>query len=337
LKKKLNPIDGVLIIDKPEGPTSHHIVAQIKRLLSPERIGHLGTLDPFASGLLPIMLGGATKLADEAMEASKGYLFRISLGIETDTLDPSGQTTKTSDFRVTSVEKVSLALSKFVGKIRQVPPAYSALKKDGRPLYEYMRAEGKLPFDLEEKARFVEVFEMNLRTFSEEMQFIDLEVICAKGTYVRCLARDIANELGTVGHCSQLRRHRVGHWLTEQSYTVPGQSLSEIDLLSHLQPAHNIAPELRVFKCIDANVHQRLLSGNPLTISDFQRSIQLASHVENTFETNQTEEIPMTGFGKCIFEGLYGLQYLAEYSIVDSTFELRPRKKIQSSAQGEVF
>ena len=326
-------VDGVLLIDKSPGPTSHFVVSQIKRILRPERIGHLGTLDPFASGLLPILLGGATKLSDEAMDNKKGYLFRIQLGQETDTLDLSGRVVETSDHKVLSAELVEEALEEFRGTIRQVPPAYSALKKDGRPLYEYMRAEGKLPFDLEEKARNVNIYGLRLMGFDPAAQTIDLEAICSKGTYVRCLARDIARALGSVGHCTHLRRHIIEPWQVSGAHVFLGSELENTSaaetLLPHIQSPSSMVPQLPLLICEDEFVHTRVTSGNPVMVPSLE---MIKSQKSDSPLGPITERSGLLKEGRCLFQTRFGLQYLAEYTIVENTLMLRPQKKTQSAA-----
>lgn len=206
---------SVLLIDKPEGVTSHAVVAMARRLLGIKRIGHLGTLDPFASGLLPLLVGGMTRLSDVLMGTHKRYVFQVQLGVQTDTLDPAGQVVATAPLtNGLSAATCERALSAFRGTIKQVPPAYSALKYAGRPLYEYMRTQGHLDFDLASKARDVVVHELRDRTPEADYAkgLLTLEALCSKGTYIRCLARDIALQLGTVGHCVALRRLETGNF-----------------------------------------------------------------------------------------------------------------------------
>jgi tRNA pseudouridine55 synthase len=337
VKPTQNPIDGFLLIHKPEGPTSHHVVNHIKRTLHPERIGHLGTLDPFASGVLPIMLGGATKLADTAMDQQKGYLFEVALGCETDTLDPSGRVVRDStmvshtSFEPTHINKI---LAAFRGDVAQVPPAYSALKKDGRPLYEYMRAEGKLPFDIAEKSRTVHIASLQFLGvgepvgqpplgLSEEATFdfssrptLRFEVICTKGTYVRCLARDIALALGTFGFCARLCRHEVGPWPLRNALAWT-PDLTAQDYFSAIQEPQFMAPHLPVIDDHSSQNFERLAAGNGFEL-EFEpfRSILNGA--------------PLTG--KCLFSSK-SLQYLADYTIVGNTLNLQPRKKIRSAGK----
>jgi tRNA pseudouridine55 synthase len=229
-------LHGWIVLDKPIGLGSTQAVSAVKRLLreagEPKtKVGHGGTLDPLASGVLPIALGEATKLCGRMLDATKGYDFTIKFGEETDTLDAEGQVAATSDFRPT-LEQIEGVLPDFTGAIEQVPPAYSALKVGGRPAYARARAgEG-----VELKSRTVTVHSLTIRhpelvsgsmnTTSQNegeqsswmlnqvqhdgLNEITLAATVSKGTYIRSLARDIARALGTVGHVSYLRRTRAG-------------------------------------------------------------------------------------------------------------------------------
>jgi tRNA pseudouridine55 synthase len=201
-------LHGWIILDKPVGLGSTQAVSAVKRLLreagEPKtKVGHGGTLDPLASGVLPIALGEATKLCGRMLDATKAYEFTIKFGEETDTLDAEGEVGATSDVRPT-LEQVEGVLPRFTGEIEQAPPAYSALKIGGKAAYSRARAGETL----EMKARRVTVH--SLRVSAEELDEATLEATVSKGTYIRSLARDIARALGTVGHVSYLRRTRAG-------------------------------------------------------------------------------------------------------------------------------
>ena len=229
---------GILLIDKPIGLTSHAVVGCARRVFPKTRIGHLGTLDPFASGLLPLLIGGLTRMSDELMGGTKGYAFTIKLGVETDTLDLAGNIVSQKPVpQSLTKEVVESVLPGFRGEIVQVPPVYSALKHNGRPLYEYMRTQGSLSFDIESKARTVCIEELCYVGSDEDLSRgeIQLRTKCSKGTYIRSLARDIAISLGTVGHCNALRRIQVGEWqvdaalsLSVQEVRGPHQNLQEL-------------------------------------------------------------------------------------------------------------
>jgi len=214
---------GWIILDKPLDMGSTTAVSAVKRLLreagEPKtKVGHGGTLDPLASGVLPIALGEATKIAGRMLDATKVYDFTIRFGEETDTLDAEGRIVATSDVRPTRAQ-VQAVLPLFIGEIEQLPPVYSALKIDGKPAYARARAGEQV----EVKPRRVTVGELKVlpaTASSEELVEITLSATVSKGTYIRSLARDIARAVGTVGHVSYLRRTRAGPFGLEQAISL---------------------------------------------------------------------------------------------------------------------
>lgn len=203
-QKRGNPIDGWIILDKPDGMGSTDAVAAVKRSLNAQKAGHGGTLDPFATGLLPIALGEATKTVQYVMDGAKTYRFTLRFGHQTDTLDPEGSVVATSDRRPADADILAI-LPQFLGDIEQTPPVYSAIKMDGKRAYDMARA-GQ---DVAMKGRSVRIDRLVMlhRTDADHAVF---EVDCGKGTYIRSLGRDIALALGTVGSLVQLRRLAVG-------------------------------------------------------------------------------------------------------------------------------
>jgi tRNA pseudouridine55 synthase len=227
---------GWIILDKPVGLGSTQAVSAVKRALreagEPKtKVGHGGTLDPLASGVLPIALGEATKLAGRMLDATKAYDFTIRFGGETDTLDAEGTVIATSDVRP-SRDQVEAVLSRFTGEIEQVPPAYSALKLDGRAAYARSRA-GE---EVEMKPRRVTIHE--LRLLEANPDEITLSATVSKGTYVRSLARDMAHALGTVGHVTYLRRTRAGPFGLESAISLDflGEAAKARDLTRAVLP-----------------------------------------------------------------------------------------------------
>ena len=227
-------INGWIVLDKPVGLGSTQAVSTVKRALreagEPKtKVGHGGTLDPLASGVLPIAIGEATKLCGRMLDATKAYQFAISFGTETDTLDAEGQVVVTSEVRPT-LAQVESALPRFTGEIEQVPPAYSALKIGGKAAYERARAGETL----EMKSRTVTVHSLRVsaspreqkedltrrRGDAEELESVTLAATVSKGTYVRSLARDIARALNTVGHVTMLRRTRAGPFDLESAISL---------------------------------------------------------------------------------------------------------------------
>ena len=211
-------LNGWIILDKPVGLGSTQAVGAVKRALrdadEPKtKIGHGGTLDPLASGVLPIALGEATKLAGRMLDATKTYDFTIRFGEETDTLDLEGKVVATSNIR-TTVEDIEAILPRFTGLIEQIPPSFSALKVEGERAYDLARA-GK---DVELKSRKVTIHALSLVTADAEG--VTLSATVSKGTYIRSLARDIAHALGTVGHVTMLRRTKAGPFTLNQAISL---------------------------------------------------------------------------------------------------------------------
>jgi tRNA pseudouridine55 synthase len=205
-------LDGVLVMDKAPGPTSFDVVRRIRHAARVRRVGHGGTLDPLASGVLPICLGEATKLAPFLLDADKEYEFSLRLGVETDTYDAAGAVTATADATGVDEARVRAALAAFTGAIEQKPPMYSALKREGRPLYDYARAGETV----ELAARPVTVYELALVTWRGPEE-VSLRMRCSKGTYVRSLAFDLGRALGVGAHVTALRRTRSGPFTLAQA------------------------------------------------------------------------------------------------------------------------
>jgi tRNA pseudouridine55 synthase len=198
-------MDGVLVVDKPGGMTSFDVVRRIRRAAGVRRVGHGGTLDPMATGVLPVCLGEATKLAAFLLDGDKAYEATLCFGVETDTYDAEGAEVRRADAGSVDEERVRAALEVFRGTIRQRPPIFSALKRDGRPLYDYAR-RGEA---VEAPERMVVVHELELMRF-EGPAAVTLAVRCSKGTYIRSLAFDLGRTLGPGAHLRALRRTRSG-------------------------------------------------------------------------------------------------------------------------------
>jgi tRNA pseudouridine55 synthase len=212
--KKGRIVNGWIVLDKPRGLTSTHAVARIKRLYDARKVGHAGTLDPLATGILPIALGEATKTVSYAVDDEKSYEFTVRWGIETTTDDAEGEAVNTSDDRPT-VADIEAVLPGFIGSIKQVPPKFSAIKVNGNRAYDLAR-DGE---EVELAARPVEIAELNIVECPDADHTV-FSAVCGKGTYVRSLARDIGRELGCFGHVSALRRTRVGPFTLEGSVTL---------------------------------------------------------------------------------------------------------------------
>jgi tRNA pseudouridine55 synthase len=230
-------LDGILVIDKPAGITSHDVVARVRRLLGVKRVGHGGTLDPFATGVLPVAVGRATRVLQYVQNADKGYRAGVLLGAETDSGDTEGKITaqrSTADDTWPSPEQLEATLRAFIGEIEQIPPAHSAIKVDGQPLYRRARA-GEV---VDVPPRQVRI--QSITVVRYDAPELELEIACGKGTYVRALVRDIGRALGTFAYCRTLQRTRTGPFTLEQARSL--EQLSEADLRANWR-ALALAPD----------------------------------------------------------------------------------------------
>ncbi|WP_180043030.1 MULTISPECIES: tRNA pseudouridine(55) synthase TruB [unclassified Acinetobacter] len=226
-------ISGVFLLNKPLGISSNAALQKVRWLYRAQKAGHTGALDPLASGLLPICLGEATKFSHYLLDSTKRYQTTIHLGHSTTTGDVEGEVLLEQAVPVLSEEKITQVLEKFVGDIQQVPPMYSALKKEGRPLYELARKG----IEIEREARPIHIYAIELLSFTENS--ISLDVTCSKGTYIRVLGEDIAQALGTFGHLTYLHRIKTGHFDLIPEYTIEYlESLTEQEREALLLPAY---------------------------------------------------------------------------------------------------
>jgi tRNA pseudouridine55 synthase len=260
-------LDGVVLLDKPLGMSSQGAVTAVKRALNADKAGHTGTLDPMATGLLPICLGEATKYSQDLLDADKSYVARIRFGANTDTGDAEGQVVSSfplPQFADDAAMRAALnaLLPAFTGPILQVPPMYSALKRDGKPLYEYARAG----VELEREARSVVIRSI----VWTEVQWPEatLEVSCSKGTYIRVLAEDLGAALGCGAHLVGLRRTEVGHLSLAQSITLDNLLRTTADHADFVLPVDALLQTLPHLT-VDAQQAKRLEMGQrvPLTVN----------------------------------------------------------------------
>lgn len=211
-------MEGILIINKPKGYTSQDVVSKVKKILNVKKVGHTGTLDPLATGVLPIMIGNYTKLSKYLIEHDKTYLARIKLGEKRDTGDEEGKIIETREVLQDNLdkEKIENVLKSFCGRQKQIPPMYSAIKVNGKKLYEYAR-EGK---KVEIPEREIEIYNIKLKNINSEKKEIEFEVNCSKGTYIRVLCENIAECLDTIGYMSFLKRIRVDKFVINKAITL---------------------------------------------------------------------------------------------------------------------
>ncbi len=210
-------MDGILIINKPKQYTSHDVVAKVKKICG-EKVGHTGTLDPMATGVLPLLLGQGTKLSKYLINHDKTYIATIQLGKKTDTLDSEGSILEERivDGKLLNKENVQRVLECQIGKQIQTPPIYSAIKVNGKKLYEYARKG----VEVEIPKREIEIYNIELLDINEKDKTIEFKVHCSKGTYIRTLCENIAEKLGTIGYMKELNRVQVGQFNLNQAFTV---------------------------------------------------------------------------------------------------------------------
>ena len=242
-RKRGRDIDGVFLLDKPQGMSSNDIMQKVKRVFQANKAGHTGALDPLATGMLPICLGEATKFSQFLLDADKRYVVTAKLGERTDTSDAEGQVVETRPVNV-ETSQILTALEQFRGDILQVPTMFSALKHNGKPLYEYARAG----ITVEREARPITIFELNFIEY--QAPFLTLEVHCSKGTYIRTLVDDLGEVLGCGAHVTVLRRTAVADYPTEKMMTWDAlQALAEQgDLDQHLLPIDTAVSKLPALK-----------------------------------------------------------------------------------------
>lgn len=223
-------VDGVLLLDKPTGLTSNAAIQRVKRLFNATKAGHVGTLDPLASGLLPVCLGEATKFSTDTFSADKSYAADVLLGVTTTTGDTEGEVTSRQAVAVTR-DQLDTVLSRFTGTLQQIPPMYSALKRDGKPLYAYARAGETV----ERVPRSITIYAIELLDFAADQFRIDVR--CSKGTYIRVLAEDIGAALGCGATLAALRRTSVGAFGLQHAV-----ALAELEGLSDAQRPGKLMP-----------------------------------------------------------------------------------------------
>ncbi len=255
------PVNGVLLLDKPQGLSSNHALQRVRRLFQAQKAGHTGTLDPMATGLLPICLGEATKFSAHLLEADKVYHTRVELGVMTDTGDAEGTVIERREVPALDEAAVKNVIARFHGEIDQVPPMYSALKHQGRKLYELAR-EGQ---HVERAARRITVYDARLTAFDQNA--FEFEVRCSKGTYIRTLAEDIGLALGCGAHISALRRLETGPFDATAMWTIDAlEALAD----QAAREAELMAPDVLVDHlpalALDHGAYQRLVHGQQASL-----------------------------------------------------------------------
>jgi len=259
VKKTWKRVDGVLLLDKPIGLTSNDALQKARRLFSAAKGGHTGTLDPLATGLLPLCFGEATKFSADLLDADKTYEAVLKLGVTTDSGDAEGRVVASAAVDVTEND-IFRVLPMFTGDLQQIPPMHSALKRDGRPLYELAR-QG---IEVEREARAVTIHRLECLAFAGDS--LSLRVACSKGTYIRVLAADIGRELGCGAHLTALRRTVVGDLDLANAVTLAElEALDEAGRLARLQPVDALVHTLPIVT-VEGEAESRFRHGNPVDL-----------------------------------------------------------------------
>ena len=247
---------GFLNVYKPTGKTSHDVVAILRRVTKVKQIGHTGTLDPFAEGVLPICIGKATRLI-EYLNDEKAYIGTIQFGSSTTTYDTEGEVVKTSDKIVTQGD-VEESLKFFRGEIEQLPPIYSAIKINGKKLYEYARAGQEVKIE----PRKVTIFELELVNFNQAAQQAEIRIVCSKGTYIRSIANDLGDKLGALGHLIKLVRIKAGDFYVDNSIKLEDLNSPEIVIKKLIYPTEKL--NFAVYN-LNEEEKKKISNGNAIT------------------------------------------------------------------------
>ena len=247
-KRKGRAINGVILLDKPQGMTSNFALQKVRRLLGAQKAGHTGSLDPLATGVLPICLGEATKFSRYLLDANKAYFTTAKLGDIRTTSDSEGECVERRDVPSLSESDILQILAEFKGPIDQVPTMYSALKYQGKPLYEYAR-QG---ITIDRPSRPISIFELELN--EQRVDELDLTVACSKGTYIRTLVDDIGQAIGCGAHVSMLRRYQAGHFSLKQTLTM-----DELERLSPQIPIADYPEDQAELDALFAEIDKKIL------------------------------------------------------------------------------
>lgn len=263
---------GFLNVYKPTGKTSHDVVAIVRRITKIKQIGHTGTLDPFAEGVLPICIGKATRLI-EYLNDEKAYIGTIQFGSSTTTYDTEGEVVKTSD-KIVTQEDLEENLKFFRGEIEQLPPIYSAIKVNGKKLYEYARAGQEVKIE----PRKVTIFELELVNFNQAAQQAEIKIVCSKGTYIRSIANDLGEKLGTFGHLIKLVRIKAGDFYVEDSIKLEDLNSPEIVLNKLIYPTEKLN-----FAAYNLNEEEKrkISNGNAITPSQAFEIDEFVTLIDN--------------------------------------------------------
>ena len=257
----LNSVSGFIAVLKPKGWSSNQLLSKLKWLFKTKKAGHGGTLDPFATGIVPVFFGEATKFSGRFLDSDKEYQAQLKLGFESSTGDTEGEITKDNDFVYEQLpDNISEIIQEFEGPQSQTPPIYSALKYKGKPYYQYAREGKSVPI----KKRQIIINNINLVSFSKNTLIFD--VSCTKGTYIRTLGEDIAKRLGTKGYLTELQRTRIGKTSKEDAYAI--EDIETIDFDNRVKLLTSIEKMLQIpLLELDSNQMQQILNGQLIELT----------------------------------------------------------------------
>lgn len=289
-------LEGIIIVNKPKGCTSHDVVRKIKKIFG-NKVGHTGTLDPNATGVLPLLIGSATKLSYYLINHDKEYEVTLQLGIKTDTADSEGNIVEKQDLSedfikdILNKENLQKVLQSFIGKQEQIPPMYSAIKVNGKKLYEYAR-NGQ---EVDLKPRQIEIYNIELLEIKEKERQIKFVVSCSKGTYIRSLCEDIAKKLGTVGYMKELNRTKVGDFYIENSVTL--EEIEENKESTSYIEEHIITIE-RFFEIYKQDgIENNAIILNQNTINKFMNGVKIKKDLKKGLYRIYNEKNEFIGIG----------------------------------------
>lgn len=301
-------MDGIILVNKEKDFTSHDVVSIVKKITE-SKVGHAGTLDPNATGVLPLLIGNATKISKYLINHDKEYEAVIQLGKKTTTADIEGEVIEEKEVPEKIYIECENILKSFIGKQKQTPPAYSAIKVNGKKLYSYAR-EGK---KIEIKPRNIEIYNIELMNINKEEKQISFRVSCSKGTYIRSLCEDIADKLGTVGYMKDLKRTKVGDFEIKEAITIDElKEKFEKNDFSDVITIENIFKDMPKIELNENNIKQ-YLNGVKICVAEYKKSKE-PQKLQELQILGDEEKILKTQESKSLKDGIYRIYYKNEFN-----------------------
>lgn len=301
-------MDGIILVNKEKDFTSHDVVSIVKKITE-SKVGHTGTLDPNATGVLPLLIGNATKISKYLINHDKEYEAVIQLGKKTTTADIEGEVIEEKEVPEKIYIECENILKSFIGKQKQTPPAYSAIKVNGKKLYSYAR-EGK---KIEIKPRNIEIYNIELMNINKEEKQISFRVSCSKGTYIRSLCEDIADKLGTVGYMKDLKRTKVGDFEIKEAITIDElKEKFEKNDFSDVITIENIFKDMPKIELNENNIKQ-YLNGVKICVAEYKKSKE-PQKLQELQILGDEEKILKTQESKSLKDGIYRIYYKNEFN-----------------------